>query len=686
MHTYNMDMYCIILYRIYCIHLFIYFLFFFLSLSLSLSIRRLSDNDGTTDVDIKNSNNNNNNKPISVINQKPAFITKKESNENGGGGGGEAGGIGSELQKQTNGTDLQSPPPPVRVLVLSKEEQKDPHDTMHIRRGARIFAALEATILGVGGILRGITTSSFNTSSSSKAKPPPSLYDIPALLQIIRQQQSLQTDKHKQEQEQADALYRIYQLCDVGHKHNREVLINSTKWNVLSPLITCLSQESGRARRFTCIILNNLSIPTENKRTMALGPLSKQLIDALCHVIAQNSPQDSYLCCICLMNLSFLEPTITAILCHSKDGNKQNILPVDNNHNPSSLLCLLENILINSSSSTNSETARWTCGLLKNLTRSEENVAIIGQTRIPECIIENIRSSTTPPSRWSVNSLEDFSLFVIMNLARWPNSKELLIKLGALDTAKSIMIEENDLQTLKSVMISAFLGAEWSSFPPASGESVSELISNILEKKGKNGQYTHGTFKLDAALKAYHDLVVSSNVHNDTTDGSASKTNILAVPSTVALLFQILSDFILSAVNDAHHNDASETDLIKYASDAISAEYAVKTLKEMLTAILQTLVSGDKKEKNHDTTRNKSAQSTLVACKEISQMLLTYSEIRGTSEQSKANAIELSEKILSSSEDAAATSESVLMMSHNIWIQYRKRQGQPLDRFIDESE
>ena len=68
--------------------------------------------------------------------------------------------------------------------------------------------------------------------------------------------------------------------------------------------------------RVLCLALNNLSIPTEIKRVMALGPASSAVIGGLCKVIAEDK-QESYLCCICLMNLSFLEASITTMLQHS---------------------------------------------------------------------------------------------------------------------------------------------------------------------------------------------------------------------------------------------------------------------------------------------------------------------------------------------------------------------------------
>merc|ERR1712157_428522 len=203
------------------------------------------------------------------------------------------------------------------------------------------------------------------------------------------------------------------------------------KWDVLTPLAQCLTQESGDGRHLACLALNNLSIPTENKRVMALGPASKDVIGGLCKVIAEDK-QESYLCCICLMNLSFLEASITSILKHSPTVPK--------------------------SGSGKSEGVRWACGLIKNLAKSEENAELFGQTEIPKCVVENIRATTAPPSRWTSNSLEDFSLFVALNLAQWPVSKDALVEADAVNVIQPIMAE-GDLQGLKATMACAFLGA-----------------------------------------------------------------------------------------------------------------------------------------------------------------------------------------------------------------------------------
>jgi hypothetical protein len=465
---------------------------------------------------------------------------------------------------------------------------------------------------------------------------------------------------HSKGEKSAAATKRIYELCDVGHKQNRVPMVCSGKYDVLTPLAKCLTQESGDGRHLACLALNNLSIPTENKRVMALGPASKDVIGGLCKVIAEDK-QESYLCCICLMNLSFLEASITTILQHSPTPDGKSLLPIDN---PDSLLRVLEKLLTNSpavpkSGSGKSEGVRWACGLIKNLAKSEENAALIGKTDIPKCVVDNIRSTTAPPSRWTSNSLEDFSLFVILNLSQWPVSREALINSGAVDIVKPIM-SEGDLQGLKATMACAFLGANWASFPEGgspAAKTISELMTNIVEKKGKDGQYAYGVFKLYTATKAYRDLAIAAEKADS--GAAESNTKVLAFPSAVALTLQIISDLVVASSEDAEGGS-------KYVPDAMSAEYAVGALEAMLPSILQAA----------DPPR-KSVLSE-KGCSEISQMLHTYADVAGTSAEAKASAMNASAKI----KEAGSSARPILEISHDLWTQYRKREGQPLDQFL----
>jgi hypothetical protein len=104
----------------------------------------------------------------------------------------------------------------------------------------------------------------------------------------------------------------------------------------------------------------------------------------------------------------------------------------------------------------------------------------------------------------------------------------------------------------------------------------------------------------------------------------------------------------------------------KYIPDAMSAEYAVGAIQSMLPSILQPAEPA-----------RKSVQ-TEKACSEVSQMLLTYADVSGTSGEAKASAKEVAMKI----KEAGSTARPILEISHDLWTQYRKREGQPLDQFI----
>jgi hypothetical protein len=106
----------------------------------------------------------------------------------------------------------------------------------------------------------------------------------------------------------------------------------------------------------------------------------------------------------------------------------------------------------------------------------------------------------------------------------------------------------------------------------------------------------------------------------------------------------------------------------KYVPDAMSAEYAVGAIHALLPAVLQ---GGEP--------ARKSLQSE-KACGEISNMLLTYSDISGTSDVAKVQAKEAADKISSASGNA----RPVLEIAHDLWTQYRKREGQPLDQFLSQ--
>lgn len=490
--------------------------------------------------------------------------------------------------------------------------------------------------------------------SAAKTTKPPILDDIPDLLCSMLNETG---------EKSAAATKRVYELCDVGHKQNRVPMVCSGKWDVLTPLAKCLTQESGDGRHLACLALNNLSIPTENKRVMALGPAAKDVIGGLCKVIAEDK-QESYLCCICLMNLSFLEASITSILKHSPTANGNDDDPLKNDN---SLIKVLEKLLANSptvpkSGSGKSEGVRWACGLIKNLAKSEENARLFGATQIPKCVVANLsNNSNTTPSRWTSNSLEDFSLFVVLNLAQWEGAKQALLDAHTVSVIKPYMAE-GDLQGLKATMACAFLDAEWTDFPDSGAQAskaVSELMTNIVEKKGKDGQYAYGVFKLYTATKAFGCLAKSAKAADSSTEPSNTKT--LATPSSVALCLQVISDMVLSS------DDAAEGGS-KYVPDAKSAEYCCEAFEAMLPAVVSKAEPG------------RQSQMTTKGANEIRQMLDVYKGVQGTSDTARDSATKAHTRL----QEVANAGEStpILEISHDLWTQYRKREGQPMDQFI----
>ncbi|KAL7536102.1 hypothetical protein ACHAXR_010696, partial [Thalassiosira sp. AJA248-18] len=334
--------------------------------------------------------------------------------------------------------------------------------------------------------------------------PTTKMEDIPDLLDL------LETISRKKGKQSIAAVKRVYELCDVWHKQNRVPMLCSGKYNVLGPLVECLNDPHDDTIKWACLALNNLSIPKENKRVMALGPSSSAVIGGLCKTIG-NAKKEAYLGSICLMNLSLLEECIISMLQYSPvpEGSGP-ISPLDNSE---SLICILQRVLLNApkpvSDLVKKELLRWTCGLLKNLAKSEENAALLYKTHIPACVVNNIRNTTSLPRQWTPNSLEDFSLFIILHLAQWPVSRQVLIDAGAIEVIKHITVEEC-IQGLKASMACALLGAHLSDYPEggltAAVKSISELMSNINEEKGKDGQYAHGVFKIDIAREAYNNL------------------------------------------------------------------------------------------------------------------------------------------------------------------------------------
>jgi hypothetical protein len=435
-----------------------------------------------------------------------------------------------------------------------------------------------------------------------------------------------------------EAANKLYELCDVAHKQNREPMVATGKYDVLNPLADCLLQANEKKLHYVCLTLNNLSVPYENKRVMTLERVAKKLIKNLCVVIASGK-KAAYLCLICLMNLAYYAPAEAAIGQFSPKTGRKKIPPLEN---PESLLRILQDLTAHAARGTSD--FRWAFGLLAILAKHPENALLIGLTAIPKAAIENIRLSNTPPSEWKMNSLEDFSLFLILHLAETsPQNLET-----AIDVVEPIMREDTGIQSLKATMICAFMGVSWSSFPNfgvnATG-CISELMANTFERVGKKHSYENNVFALHTAVKAYGDVGRAAAKADEDSRETTLSTKVVALPTTVALLLQII-EYIVNQTTE----DDDDHNLLYDHLDLRTGELAVMAIIPLLPALLQM----------EQTPRDSTLTHT--ACSEISQLFAAFSR-KTTSNQIMAKSGETAGKIWERSKSALPLLEA----SYDLW-------------------
>lgn len=253
---------------------------------------------------------------------------------------------------------------------------------------------------------------------------------------------------------------------------------------------------NDETRRLACLTLNQLSLPFQNKKVMVFGNGSSTLIDNLRQVIHLRLPE-TYLCCICLMNITYLESTIDPILnipdpflvndtlmLRSVSKRPNNIDPQDWNKFPSavrmpasrapsplkayntrgstqsilhlddsrSLLRSIESLiqdhrpfLQSKILSVEGEAIRWSIGLLRNLTRKEAHCSIIARTDIPFLTLTLLVSTPHPLIRWSSDSVEVMSLTVLKNMASHESTRSLLKAWNAVQIIQRLDEEQERL-------------------------------------------------------------------------------------------------------------------------------------------------------------------------------------------------------------------------------------------------
>jgi len=290
-------------------------------------------------------------------------------------------------------------------------------------------------------------------------------------------------------------------------RDNRVPLLCTSSIDVLPVLLSCLQTSSspdGKAsklhedeveiRRLSCLILNNLSTPVENKAVMSLGEHSQDLLTTLMEVIETASPE-SHLCVICLYNLSFLDDAVDVLLnfcpgqetaeepmkasghtadddesfgsprstsstkiSHHRIGAKSiPCSPLSNGddgclalQNDRSLLRVLESMvrtyspfLLSSVTSVEGEAVRWSVGLLCNFCKDTANnssrIEMILQTELVSHVVTNFGKTPRPMNQWAENSIEEFSLVLLCHLVKVKAGRDALSKTNVLGAIEPII-------------------------------------------------------------------------------------------------------------------------------------------------------------------------------------------------------------------------------------------------------
>lgn len=152
----------------------------------------------------------------------------------------------------------------------------------------------------------------------------------------------------------------------------------------------------------------------------------------------------------------------------------QRVSPLEN---PKSLIRILQDLLAHAVR--DSADFRWAFGLLYVISKVPDNARLIGQTAIPSIAMENLRLSKEPPSKWSTNSLEAYSIMMLLYMAQF--SSDSLDSKGILELVEPVM-EDGGLHGIVSSMLCAYLGLDFSRFPNY-GINAAALIAEVMESK-----------------------------------------------------------------------------------------------------------------------------------------------------------------------------------------------------------
>jgi hypothetical protein len=256
-------------------------------------------------------------------------------------------------------------------------------------------------------------------------------------------------------------------------------VVASSDWAIIDRMAYCLSISSDSVeRRQICLILNNLSIPFDNKALMLLGDTGDRLIAALLKTINAKYPE-AYLCCVCLMNLSILHESKRTLMyyvppftagtmtvsenlrsapcAYNPDGDPLN--------SPSSLLRSLEHMIVIYSAhlpspvqSVEGQAVKWSMGLFRNLSTTVEHAKLVAHTAIPSVAGHLIRTSPRPLCKWTRDSFEDITLSFLVQLVQFPEVVAILNEQHKeLSTCLSEVAERKGIHGVRAALIFSLL-------------------------------------------------------------------------------------------------------------------------------------------------------------------------------------------------------------------------------------
>lgn len=255
------------------------------------------------------------------------------------------------------------------------------------------------------------------------------------------------------------ALRSLYKLCDIRNRHNRTPMLTSRKFDILGALLKRIYREDCEGLDLALLLLNNLSIPFDNKIIIILGESSSEILDCLVRIMNKDIPE-KVLACICLVNLSLIEESVKAIMYHAPIQDWCPDLSLL--YNPESTIRILERDLRLKYKSTpvdlsiEKESLRWACNLAGNLCICEENANLLSLSEIPSLVLALLKKSTLPTSLWTADSIENSALRALCRFASWPILKIMLLEAEAPDvirefTGRADIYDYESRQFLKCV-------------------------------------------------------------------------------------------------------------------------------------------------------------------------------------------------------------------------------------------